>query len=126
MMTLEIHHRTGDYHGDGSDLLIWEIHDEQGVASALYVSNDERREIVNIETRQDRRGEGLATALFRAADAQVGIYHAPVAHRTDEGAAWAEAVGGETAVYDCDCYGCTIDAERAEQAAEWADENEDY
>ncbi len=107
MQTLEIHHRTGDYHGDGSDLLIWEIRDEQGVASALYVSNDTRREVRNVVTRDDRQREGLASALYRAADAQVGIFHAPAAHRTDEGAAFAEAVGGDTAEYDCDCYGCT-------------------
>ncbi|MEV8457696.1 hypothetical protein AB0467_34335 [Streptomyces sp. NPDC052095] len=37
------------------------------------------------------------------------IFHAPVAHRTPEGNAFAEAVGGETVEpypYPCDCCAC--------------------
>ncbi len=106
MRTIET--RTGDYYGDGSQNLIWEIRDEQGVTAELYVSADSH-EIMNIEVRSDRRGEGLARTLFETASAQTAVYHAPIAHRTDEGNAFALAVGGETISYSCDCFGCQED-----------------
>lgn len=108
MRTAEIHHRTGDYYGDSAEYLIWEIRDEQSVAAELYVSTD-RHEIMNVEVREDLRGQGLARSLYQAATAQTTIYHAPVAHRTEEGHAFALAVGGETASYPCDCFGCEGD-----------------
>lgn len=105
MRTETIYQRTGDYYGDGTNNLIWEITDEQGIAAELYVSAD-RHEIMNIEVRRDRRGEGLARALYEAATSETTVYHAPVAHRTEEGDAFARAVGGETISYPCDCAGC--------------------
>lgn len=105
-----IEYRTGDYYGDGSRNHVWQIADEDGVAAELYVSTD-RHEIMNIEVRENRRGEGLARALYEMAAAQMDIYHAPVAHRSYEGNAFAEAVGGPTAEYDCDCAGCTYEEE---------------
>jgi GNAT superfamily N-acetyltransferase len=110
MTTMAVQHRTGDYYGDGTRNLIWEFRDEQGVAAELYVSV-ENREIANIETRADRRGEGLARRLYEAAAGQTTVLHAPVAHRTDEGNAFAQAVGGPIADYPCDCFGCTCDDE---------------
>jgi hypothetical protein len=104
MMTT-ITQRTGDYYGDGIPHHIWEITDNTGVIAELYVSTD-RHEIMNIEVREDRRGNGLARDLYTTATAVMDIYHAPVAHRTDEGNAFAEAVGGPTATYPCDCTGC--------------------
>lgn len=109
-MSEAITYRTGDYYGDKSSNHIWEIRDEQGVAAELYVSTD-RHEIMNIDVRADRRRQGLARKLYTAAVAQMPIYHAPVAHRTEEGNAFAEAVGGPTIAYDCDCHGCTQDEE---------------
>lgn len=106
MTTEAITQRTGNYHGDGSTNHIWEITDTGGVAAALYISTD-RHEIMNIEVRADRRREGLATALYDAATAVRDIYHAPVAHRTFEGNAFAEAVGGPAITYPCDCHACT-------------------
>lgn len=105
MTTMTVQHRTGDYYGDGSRNLIWELVDERGIAAELYVSVD-RHEIVNIETREDMRGQGLARRLYVTAAAQTTVLHAPVAHRTDEGNAFAEAVGGEVAIYPCGCFGC--------------------
>lgn len=98
-------YRTGDYYGDNATYHIWEITDSHGTAAELYVS--ETGEIMQIETREDRRGEGLARCLYQTAAAQMAVYHAPEAHRTPEGHAFAEAVGGETIAYDCDCEGCT-------------------
>lgn len=106
MQALEVTHRTGDYYGDGISHLVWEITDASGVAAELYVSTD-KHEIVNVEVRKDRRREGLARALYVAATQTVDIYHAPTAHRTLEGNAFANAVGGLVVdAYECDCFGC--------------------
>lgn len=104
-MSETITYRTGDYYGDGTQNHIWEITDANGVAAELYVSAD-RHEIMNIDVRADRRREGLARALYTAATAMMTVYHAPDAHRSEEGALFAAAVGGETLTYDCDCTGC--------------------
>lgn len=108
MRTMEINQRIGDYYGNGVDHHVWEIADEQGIAAELYVSID-RCEIMNIEVREDRRSEGLARALYTAASAVMDVYHAPVAHRTEEGDAFAQAVGGQTISYDCTCAACSAD-----------------
>lgn len=107
LVYMTITYRTGDYYGDGTNLHIWEIHDTTGIAAELYVSTD-RHEIMNIAVRDDRQHEGLARTLYETAAAQMPIYHAPAAHRTPDGHAFALAVGGETVpAYDCDCYACT-------------------
>ncbi|TDX84937.1 hypothetical protein [Amycolatopsis arida] len=110
MMVEKIAYRTGDYYGDGSDNLIWEIRDDQGVVAELYVSV-ERHEITNIWVREDRRREGLARALYETASAHTTLYHAPVGHRSEEGHAFAEAVGGPSLSYPCDCAACSPDEE---------------
>lgn len=89
-----ITHRAGDYYGDASTNLIWEIRDEDGIAAELYV-HPEHRMIMNVEVREDRRGEGLARELYEAASATGTIYHVPSWGCTQDGAAFAEAMGGE-------------------------------
>ena len=89
----EIAHRTGDYYGDGSTNLIWEISDEDGIAAELYVEPTIRM-IMNIEVREDRRSEGLARDLYEAATATGTIYHVPAWGCTPEGVAFADAMGG--------------------------------
>lgn len=93
-MSETITHRTGDYYGDASSNLIWEITDADGIAAELYV-HPTHRMIMNVEVREDRRGEGLARALYTAATATGTIYHVPAWGCTPEGAAFAAAVGGE-------------------------------
>jgi GNAT superfamily N-acetyltransferase len=103
---LTITTRTGDYYGDGSSNLIWETHDLDGTLIAeLYVSTD-RHEIMNIWVDEDHRGEGHARRLYETATATTEVFHAPAAHRTPEGNAFAEAVGGDTITYPCDCHAC--------------------
>lgn len=117
-MTATIQYRTGDYYGDGIDSHIWETRDtDNTLIGALYVSLD-RHEIMQIEVAEQYRGEGHARRLYETADAQIGIYHAPAAHRTEDGNAFAEAVGGATVdPYPCDCSACdTVDD----------DEDDDY
>lgn len=94
MSTTEITYRTGHYYGEAEMLHIFEVTDEQGVASELYVTMD-HLEVVSVETRKDRQGEGLARSLWEAANAKLGeVYHSLPAHRTEEGDAFARAVGG--------------------------------
>lgn len=103
-----IEYRTGDYYGDSGAYHIWEARDEDGqVIGELYVANS-NHEIMNIQVAEAHRGQGIARALYETATTQMDIYHAPVAHRSIEGNAFAEAVGGPTIdPYPCDCYGCT-------------------
>lgn len=105
---METSYRTGDYYGDNTTYHIWQNHDADGdLIAELYVSID-RHEIMNIEVTEAYRGEGHARAIYETASAQMDIYHAPVGHRTLEGNAFAEAVGGPTvAPYLCDCHACT-------------------
>ena len=89
-----ITHRAGDYYGDGTDCLIWEVTDEQGIAAELYIDATHRM-IMNIEVRGDRQGEGLARDLYETATATGAIFHVPAWGCTVEGLAFAEAMGGE-------------------------------
>lgn len=119
--TQNITYRTGSYYGDDTHNHIWEITDAAGLAAELYVSIN-RTEIMQIEVREDRRGEGLARALYEAGTAQIGeVNHAPEGHRTAEGHAFAEAVGGPTAEYDCTCEACdpSIDEDDTEEYDQW-------
>ncbi len=105
---METVYRTGSYYGDATQNHIWENRDNGELVAELYVSTS-TNEIMNIWTTEDRRGEGLARALYDTALAQQTVLHAPAAHRTEDGNAFADAVGGDTAEYDCDCAACTCD-----------------
>lgn len=108
MMQMEITRRDGDYYGDATANHIWEITDESGIVAELYVSV-ERHEIMQVWTREARRGEGLARALYETASREMDIYHAPESHRTPEGHAFAHAVGGESVECDAGCCTTTDD-----------------
>lgn len=104
---METTYRTGTYGSETTQNHIWETRDGGDLIAELYVSTD-RHEIANIWTAEDRRGEGLARGLYDTASAQMDVFHAPAAHRTPEGDAFAEAVGGDTVEpYACDCHACT-------------------
>ena len=78
------------------------ITDNGDIASELYVAMDTLI-IANIETAADYRREGIATALFAAAEAQLPqVLHARPEHRTEYGDAWADAVGGDTEDHEDD------------------------
>jgi hypothetical protein len=105
MSSAGVTYQVKDYYGDGVAHHVWEVADADGIACELYVSLD-RLEVMQIETREDRRSEGLARLVYETAAAQMAIVHAPVAHRTVEGDAFAHAVGGDVAEYVCDCAAC--------------------
>lgn len=78
------------------------VTDDGEIIAELYVDPDTLI-IANIETRPAYRREGIATALFAAAENQLPeVLHARPAHRTPEGDGWADAVGGDTEEADED------------------------
>ena len=79
---------------DGIDSVTWTISDEDGIAAELIAHISGL--ILMVDVRSDRQREGLATMLYRHADAEHGLYHVPVWGRTHEGNRWADAVGGDT------------------------------
>lgn len=84
---------------------VWEYTIDGQVAGSLYVTTD-TQEVAQIEVTKDYRRQGIATQLWEAATAQMDVYHAYEAHRTEDGQAFAEAVGGEE-IDECDvdvCY----------------------
>lgn len=80
---------------DASELVIWAA----------------TREIANIETRVAYQGQGFARALWEHANAEGECFHSLEHHRTPEGDAFAQAVGGETISdedgYQAECCICT-------------------
>ena len=68
---------------------------EEGVEVG-YLLAHESGLILNVETDQDRQGEGIARALFETADAETRLMHMPDWGRTPEGDAFATAMGGDT------------------------------
>lgn len=71
------------------------------------------RKVVNVETVAAHQGEGLARMLWEVANAEAECFHALEHHRTDEGDAFARAMGGYTIDEDDDyiaeCGICTGD-----------------
>jgi len=103
-----IQRSTGDYYNDGQDADRWLIEDEDGIVAGLWVNLD-TREVMQIEVRADRQREGLATALWNAATRISTVLHAPASHRTPEGDAFAQSVGGDSVPCTFGC--CTDDEE---------------
>ena len=97
MTTEEITYQVKPYYGETTDLHAWSILDQDGTAISELFVDMTTCEIRNVWTREDHRGESLATALYRAACTTLPVRHSAEAHRTDDGARWASIVGGDTA-----------------------------
>ena len=69
------------------------------------------RKVTNVETVDAYTRQGLARSLWVAANAEGECFHAVEHHRTDEGHAFALAVGGDTIADELDiidvCSICT-------------------
>ena len=71
---------------------------QTGVVLAELLGVPHATIIMQVEVDEDRRGEGIATALYEAAAAAIDdLVHAPVAACTMEGLAFSQAVGGDRA-----------------------------
>jgi len=101
--TYEIAYAVAAYPGENTDLHRFQAITADGdIASELYVAMDTLI-IANIETAPAYRREGIATALFAAAEARLPqVLHARPEHRTEYGDAWADAVGGDTEDHEDD------------------------
>lgn len=82
-----------------------------GTDAAELVIQASTREIANVETRSAYQRQGLARALWTAANIEARCFHSLEHHRTAEGDAFALAVGGDTideqAGYQAECCICT-------------------
>ncbi len=96
-----------DEHEGLSDL--WSITEGGRRIAELWVA-PETGEILMVWVHEDHRGLGLATALYRQAISETAVYHAPPTHRFDEGARFAERVGGPSMP---DCTTCCADLDAA-------------
>ena len=95
MITIE--YSIGTYYTETIDMHRWFAIEDGERIGELYVDMD-REIIMMIEVHEDRRGEGIARALYEAADAMLtNLQHAPAAGCTPEGLAFAEAMGGSIA-----------------------------
>ena len=96
-MTATINYSTGTYYDEADTLRRWFATEDGERIGELYVDID-REIIMNVWANESRRGEGIARALYEAADAQLDtLKHAPEAACTPEGLAFARAMGGEVA-----------------------------
>lgn len=94
---MDIVYSTGTYYSETTPLHRWFAIEDGDRIGELYVDID-REIIINIEVIPARQGEGIARALYEAADAQLdNLQHAPEAGCTPEGLAFAQAMGGAVA-----------------------------
>jgi hypothetical protein len=86
-----------------------------GTDAAELVIWTATREIANVETSSDYQRQGLARALWTAANTEGECFHSLDHHRTPEGDAFAHAVGGDTISdtdgYQAECIICTGEME---------------
>ena len=73
-----------------------------GVEVSELVIDSTTRKVTNIETLDEFARQGLARSLWVAANAEGECFHAVEHHRTPEGDAFAQAVGGETIAPELD------------------------
>lgn len=87
-----ITHRTGTYYSEASLYTIIEAHDEEGTAISALYADPTTGQIMQVETMEDRQGEGIATLLVEyAVDNGIDLYHSPEAHCTEAGLRFREA-----------------------------------
>ncbi|QPK81100.1 GNAT family N-acetyltransferase [Schaalia sp. ZJ405] len=92
---MNIEQTIGTYYDEPELLDIFTAFDDDEAVGSIYINRD-HKVIMNIEVDEDRQGEGIARALFEAADEALrGIYHAPAWACTDEGRGFALAMGGD-------------------------------
>ena len=89
--TMQITTRTGTYYSETDPMTIIEATQDGQLISELY-ADITTGQIMQIWTAEDRRREGIATALLAFAEENgIELYHSPQEHCTPEGLAFAEA-----------------------------------
>lgn len=68
-------------------------YDEDGDLVGILYADTTTGQIMQVEVPEDRRREGIATAMTTYADDHnIDLVHSPEEHRTEEGAAWADTI----------------------------------
>ena len=84
-----------------------------GIEASFLDIDATTRKVTNVETLDAYTRQGLARSLWVAANAEAECFHAVEHHRTPEGDAFAQAVGGETIAPELDvidvCFICCGD-----------------
>ncbi len=84
-----------------------------GTEASFLLIDAGTRKVVNVETATAYARQGLARSLWVAANSEGECFHAVEHHRTPEGDAFAQAVGGETIAPELDvidvCFICCGD-----------------
>jgi len=84
-----------------------------GIEASFLDIDATTRKVTNVETLNAYARQGLAHSLWTAANAEGECFHAVEHHRTPEGDAFAQAVGGETIDPALDvidvCFICCVD-----------------
>ena len=84
-----------------------------GIEASFLDIDATTRKVTNVETLTAYARQGLARSLWVAANAEAECFHAVEHHRTPEGDAFAQAVGGETIAPELDiidvCFICCAD-----------------
>ena len=84
-----------------------------GTEASFLLIDAGTRKVENVETLDEFARQGLARSLWVAANAEGECFHAVEHHRTPEGDAFAQAVGGETIAPELDvidvCFICCGD-----------------
>lgn len=108
MSEREIRRDVAQYTEDDDHMDRWVMLIDGEIVSQLWVSI-ETGEIMQVETAEAYQRQGLAAALYRQAASEIEIFHAPPAHRTPEGDAFARSVGGPVLDYCTQdyCQGCS-------------------
>ena len=91
---MEITNRQGTYYEETEIMNIFEAHENGQLIGEMYLDIN-TGQIMQIEVNEDRRGEGIARAIYEYACSITNVYHAPDEHCTREGLAFKNAVGGE-------------------------------
>ena len=90
---LTITNTTAPYPGETEPMTVITAHDEDGDLVGSLYADTTTGQIMQVEVPEDRRREGIATALVAYADDNdIELFHSPEEHRTEEGAAWANTV----------------------------------
>ncbi|MCO6688349.1 GNAT family N-acetyltransferase [Cutibacterium avidum] len=95
----DLEYSIGTYYTETTDMHRWfAVDTETGERIGELYADLDRHIIMNVEVNEDHRGEGIATALYETAAAQLGdLLHAPEAACTPEGLEFSQAVGGDRA-----------------------------
>jgi hypothetical protein len=92
--------RSIDTYSEGQEAShLWSISEDGKRVAELWIGMT-TGEILMVWTHDDHREQGHATALYRQAASEIAVYHAPPTHRFDDGARFAERVGGPS-MPDC-------------------------